>query len=175
MCAARLAKWTALGLLAAANAQAATFTYHGSLQDGGKPAEGNYDLELTLYSAAAGGRAIGGPLTMHAVPVQGGNFSTEADFGPLMKVQGDAWLAVKVRPADSNEEFAPLLVRAPVAAASTTSACPGAWTLYGNGGTVPGTGANQNYIGTADAQNLVFGVNGRTWLAKMRDLIARQV
>jgi hypothetical protein len=32
-------------------ATAASFSYHGSLQDTGKPAEGPYDLELTLYSA----------------------------------------------------------------------------------------------------------------------------
>ncbi len=30
----------------AGTAQAASFTYHGSLQDSGKPADGNYDIEL---------------------------------------------------------------------------------------------------------------------------------
>lgn len=149
----RIAHWIVLGL-AVANAPAATFTYHGSLQDGGKPAEGKYDLELTLYPAARGGSAIGGPLTMNAVPVQGGNFSTEADFGPLTHIQGDAWLGVKVRPAGNNEEFVPLLVRAPVTAASTSSVCPGAWTLQGNAGNPVGS-----YLGTADTQPLTFDVN----------------
>jgi hypothetical protein len=151
----RLAKWIALGLLATANAPAATFAYHGSLQDGGKPAEGKYDLELTLYSAANGGSAIGGPLTMNAVPVQGGNFNTEADFGPQTKIQGDAWLAVSVRPAGSNEGFAPLSERSLVAAAATSSVCPGAWTLQGNAGNPVGS-----YLGTADTQPLVFDVAG---------------
>jgi hypothetical protein len=47
--------------------QAASFTYHGNLQDSGKPAEGSYDIELTLYSSPSGGSVIGGPLVMHKV------------------------------------------------------------------------------------------------------------
>lgn len=143
----------------AGTTQAASFTYHGSLQDSGKPAEGSYDIELTLYSAASGGSVIGGPLVMYKVPVSAGSFNTEADFGPLAKSFDQAFIGVRVRNAGKGE-FAALETRAPVSAATTTSVCPGAWTLYGNGGTVPGTGANQNYIGTADAKNLVFGVNG---------------
>lgn len=153
-----LLAWAAL--FTTANASAATFTYHGSLQDSGRPAEGRYDLELTLYSAASGGSAIGGPLILEAVPVQGGNFSTEVDFGPLPDVTGDAWLAVGVRTADNNEEFTALATRALVSATAATNVCPGAWTLYGNAGTVPGTSTNQNYIGTADVQKLVFGIAG---------------
>ena len=99
----RLMLFVCTSFCALAAANAATFAYHGSLQDGGKPAEGKYDLELTLYSASAGGGAIGGPLLLYAVPVHGGSFSTEADFGPSTKVQGDAWLAVKVRAAGSGE------------------------------------------------------------------------
>ena len=37
-------------------ALAATFNYHGSLLEAGKPAEGDYDLELTLYSSAEGAK-----------------------------------------------------------------------------------------------------------------------
>jgi hypothetical protein len=138
---------------------AATFAYHGSLQDGGKPAEGAYDLELTLYSAASGGRAIGGPLLLYRVPVSGGSFSTQADFGPLSDTAGTAWLGVKLRPA-GNGEFAALAARAPVTADATASVCPGAWTTSGNAGTLPGTGLGQNYLGTADNEPLVIAVNG---------------
>jgi hypothetical protein len=134
-------------------ANAATFAYHGTLQDGGKPAEGKYDLELTLYSASAGGSAIGGPLLLYAVPVHAGSFSTEADFGPSTRVQGDAWLAVKVRAAGSGE-FAALSARSAVTAAAATSVCPGAWTLAGNAGNPAGS-----YLGTADSQPLIFEVN----------------
>jgi hypothetical protein len=144
-------------LLALATPQAATFDYRGNLQDGGKPAEGQYDLELTLYSAASGGSAIGGPLTLYAVPVHGGSFSTEADFGPVTSVRGDAWLAVKVRPAGSGT-FSPLSARAAVSAstAASTSVCPGAWTLFGNAGNPTGS-----YLGTADTQPLMFEVNAK--------------
>jgi hypothetical protein len=135
-------------------ANAATFAYHGTLQDGGKPAEGQYDLELTLYSAPTGGSAVGGPLALYAVPVHAGSFSTEADFGPATRVQGDAWLAVKVRAAGTGE-FAALSARTAVTAATTTSVCPGAWTLNGNAGNPAGS-----YLGTADAQPLTFEVNG---------------
>ena len=138
---------------------AATFNYHGSLQDGGKPAEGAYDLELTLYSAASGGHAIGGPLLLYRVPVSGGSFSTQADFGPLSDIAGTAWLGVKVRTAGSGE-FAALAARAPVTADATASVCPGAWTTSGNAGTSPGTGLGQNYLGTADNHPLVIAVNG---------------
>lgn len=142
----------------AGTAQAASFSYHGSLQDSGKPAQGSYDIELTLYSAASGGGVIGGPLVMYRVPVAGGNFSTEADFGPLAQSFNQAYISVRVRNAGKGE-FAALEARAPVSAAAT-SVCPGAWTTSGNAGTVPGTGFGQNYLGTADNTALVIAVNG---------------
>jgi hypothetical protein len=138
-------------------AAAASFTYRGNLQDAGKPADGNYDLEVTLFSAAEGGRVIGGPLLLYAVPVHNGNFSTEADFGSLAKIPDTAWLGVKVR-AVGGGEYASLSARSPVNAAIATTAssvCPGAWTLYGNAGNVSGM-----YLGTADTQPLTFEVNG---------------
>jgi hypothetical protein len=140
-------------------AQAAAYNYHGSLQDSGKPAEGSYDLELTLYTSPGGGSAIGGPLLLYKVPVHAGSFSTAADFGPLANVAGTAWLGVRVRLAGSSD-FAVLSARSPVSAADTASVCPGAWTLDGNSGTSPGTGLGQNYIGTADGQPLVLAING---------------
>ena len=140
--------------------QAATFTYHGNLQDSGRAAEGSYDLELTLYSAPSGGSAIGGPLTLNKVPVHVGSFSVEADFGPLTKNPGQAWLSVKVR-KEGNVEFAALSARSLVSSSVASSVCPGAWTLDGNAGTAPGTGLGQNYLGTADNQSLVLAVNGQ--------------
>jgi Chaperone of endosialidase len=158
----RLALSCALAAFAAFHldaADAATFTYHGSLQDSGKPAEGSYDLELTLYTAASGGRAVGGPLVLYKVPVHGGSFSTEADFGPLANPTGTAWLDVRVRSAGTRE-FVVLSARAPVSANANASVCPGAWTLDGNAGTLPGTGLGQNYLGTADNLPLVLAING---------------
>ena len=149
----------ALLALQFAAAHAATFSYHGSLEDSGKPAEGSYDLELTLYTSAQGGSAIGGPLQLHGVPVHAGSFSTTADFGPLAKSLAQAWLEVKVRPA-GGAEFVALSSRAAVDASVQSPVCPGAWTLDGNAGIMAGTGVGQNYLGTSDTQPLIIAVNG---------------
>lgn len=70
-----------LALLGASQtAHAAPWTYRGSLNDGGKPANGSYDLRLTLTDAA-GVRAIGQPLTLYGVAVKDGNFAADVDFG----------------------------------------------------------------------------------------------
>src|SRR5450432_4499814 len=120
-------------ILGAGSTQAASFSYHGSLQDSGKPAEGSFDIELTLYSAPSGGSVIGGPLIMHNVPVHGGSFSTEADFGPLAKSFSQAYVEVKVRTAGQGE-FVSLDTRAQVSVSPDSNVCPGAWTLQGNAG-----------------------------------------
>jgi len=133
--------------------QAASFTYHGSLKDSGKPAEGSYDIELTLYSAPTGGSVIGGPLVMYKVPVHGGSFNTEADFGPLSQSFSQAFVSVRVRNAGQGD-YAALNMRVQVTAAATSSVCPGAWTLQGNAGNPAGS-----YLGTADSQPLTFEVN----------------
>lgn len=145
----------ALALTTCFSAQAATFNYHGNLQDTGKPAEGRYDIELTLYSAAEGGKVVAGPLTVHEVDVHDGSFSTEVGFPTLANVPQQAWLGVRVHGAGESE-FATLGARAAVGAdAVASSVCPGAWTLDGNAGNAIGS-----YIGTADNQPLIFKVNG---------------
>jgi Chaperone of endosialidase len=152
------AVFAALIALQCSFVHAATFSYHGSLQDSGKAAEGSYDLELTLYTSPNGGSAVAGPLRLYKVLVHAGSFSTEADFGPLAKSLEQAWLDVKVRPA-GNADFVSLSTCAAVSTNGVTEVCPGAWTLDGNAGTASGTGLGQNYLGTADNQPLVLAVN----------------
>ncbi|MDR3385878.1 MAG: tail fiber domain-containing protein [Rudaea sp.] len=137
---------------ATGTAAAASFTYHGSLQDGGKPADGSYDIELTLYSAPSGGSVIGGPLIMNKVAVHNGSFSTQADFGPLAKSFSQAFVSTSVRSAGQGE-FVSLDTRAQVSVSPASSVCPGAWTLDGNAGNPSGS-----YLGTADTQPLTFEV-----------------
>jgi hypothetical protein len=136
------------------DAGAASFSYHGTLKDGGVSAEGKYDMELTLYSASSGGSVIAGPLMLYAVPIHGGSFSTEADFGPLAKSPSQAWVGVKLRNAGAGE-FAALPGRS-VVSAGDASVCPGAWTLAGNAGNPAGS-----YLGTADNQPLILEANGQ--------------
>jgi len=146
----------AAALFLSAGASAATFTYHGNLQDAGKPAEGSYDIELTLYSAAEGGKVVAGPLTMYKVDVHDGTFNTQAPFAALTNVPQQAWLGVRLRKAGAGE-FANLGERAPVGAdvTATNTGCPGSWSLDGNAGNLSGS-----YIGTADAQDVVVKAGG---------------
>lgn len=137
-----------------ASAQGAALTYRGNLQDHGQPAEGNYDIELTLYSAQSGGRAVAGPIILYGVPVHAGSFSTEADFGARSNGLDQAWVGVKVRAAGSGD-FAALDQRSPASIDATSGTCS-SWALDGNAGNPAGS-----YLGTADNQPLVLKANGQ--------------
>ncbi len=79
-------------ITAATTVSADSWIYNGSLDDGGKPANGHYDLRLTLLDAS-GSRALTQPITLFNVSVHNGNFSTDVDFGvdlanaPVMKLK----------------------------------------------------------------------------------------
>jgi hypothetical protein len=133
-------------------ANAATFTYNGTLQDGGNPAEGRYDLELTLYASSDSRPAIAGPLLLHAVQVHGGKFITRAEFPGLADDAAKGYVGVRVAESGSGT-LLPLTGREQISANSPT--CPGAWDLSGNAGNPSGS-----FLGTVDAQPLVFEVNG---------------
>ncbi|MEO6688533.1 MAG: tail fiber domain-containing protein [Dokdonella sp.] len=139
----------------ASPALAGAFTYHGNLQDAGNAAEGSYDIELTLYSAATGGRVIGGPMTLYAVPVHEGSFSTDVDFGQSIDASVQSYVAVKVRKAGAGD-FIALSERA-AAVPDVGGGCPGSWSLDGNSGNPAGS-----YLGTADAQDLLLKAGGIT-------------
>lgn len=79
----------ALALLAGAPPLAAigpAFTFQGLLADQGVPAEGVYDLRFTLQDAS--GQALGAPIAIDGVPVSGGVFTVQLDFG-VMAFNGD--------------------------------------------------------------------------------------
>ncbi|MDZ4813814.1 MAG: hypothetical protein SGI99_14555 [Pseudomonadota bacterium] len=61
-------------------ADASPWTYRGTLNDGGKPANGSYDLRLTLVSESAG-QPITQPITLFNIKVKDGNFAADVDFG----------------------------------------------------------------------------------------------
>ena len=67
-------------VVATTAAAAAPWSYRGTLNDGGKPANGNYDLRLTLINTA-GTASVPAPITLFNVPVKDGSFSAEVDFG----------------------------------------------------------------------------------------------
>lgn len=132
-------------------ARADSFTYHGTLAAAGTPANGRYDLRLTLYSAEHGGSVVAGPVDLYAVEVLDGHFSAPVDFGMAAASPSPTWLAVAVKSGEGAWEA--LDGRSAVAPAGVS--CPGSWTLDGNAGNPPGS-----YLGTADATPLRFKVNG---------------
>lgn len=138
--------------LAALPAAAESFVYRGSLQEHGAPANGRYDLRLTLLDT--GGRSpLLAPVTLKDVEVSDGRFEVPVDFGPFVRQIGEARLQAEVRAG-----AAPF---APIGAAETInlktlgvgSAC---WLTDGNPGTDPGL----EFIGTTDNQPLVLRSNG---------------
>src|SRR2546427_10478689 len=64
-----------------AAAQTTAFTYQGRLTDGGTSANGNYDLQFTLWDSASGGSQIASTQALPAVQVSGGVFTVTLDFG----------------------------------------------------------------------------------------------
>jgi len=149
---AALAAALALALPCAAT-HAAGLTYHGTLQDGGKPAEGSYDIALTLYSAETGGQVVAGPTTLYAVPVHDGSFSSLVDFGAKADSVATGWVGVQIRPAGAGDFIA--MDTRTAAAATPDATCEGNWAIGGNAGNPAGS-----YLGNADDQPLVFKVNG---------------
>ncbi len=61
-------------------AHATAWTYHGTLNDGGKPAHGRYDLRLSMLDST-GGKSVGGMIVLPGVLVSNGSFSVDVDFG----------------------------------------------------------------------------------------------
>ena len=84
-----------------------TFTYQGTLSDGGGPANGPYDFEFKLYDAA---NAQVGSTTREDVPVVNGGFTVRLDFGSVF--DGSArTLEIGVRPGASVGVFTTLAPR----------------------------------------------------------------
>lgn len=80
-----------------------SFTYQGSLIDGGAPANGTFDLRFRLYDQAVspGGSLIGPILCVDDVTVVDGVFTTQIDFGAVFAGQR-RFLEVAVRPGSAG-------------------------------------------------------------------------
>jgi hypothetical protein len=97
----------AIALFSAAGAALAepagnAFTYQGKLGHSGNSANGSYDFQYKLFSAATGGYQIGSTVLAPATPVQGGIFNATIDFGPFAFNGDAAWLEIDVRPAGNG-------------------------------------------------------------------------
>ena len=79
-------------------AQTTSFTYQGSLKDGGTPANGNYDFQVALYDVPTGGSPINGDVVgFGSVAVVNGVFTLPLGF-PASYFPGAArYLEVRVK------------------------------------------------------------------------------
>jgi len=146
-----------IGLLCSATATASTYVYEGRLDDGGRPADGRYDLSLTPYPAEKQGATLAAPMVFEDVEVRGGQFRLEFDL-PAMNAE-HTWLELGVRDGAAAGEFAAIPGRAKAVAAPLVGAC---WSTTGDTGVNPAT----NFLGTIDNQPLAFRVNNaRAWQA----------
>lgn len=87
-------------------AVAPPFTFQGSLEDGGAPANGSYDLQFVVKNTS--GQAQTTPLAIEDVSVVGGVFTVTLDFGEIVFNGSDRKLGVSVRPGTSSGTFVPL-------------------------------------------------------------------
>jgi hypothetical protein len=122
--------------LANAHAQTTAFTYQGTLNDTGVPANGNYDISFAAYDATTGGDLIGGIVTNSAVTVSNGLFATTVDFGSGVFTGTNLWLEIAVSTNGANtfatiaprQQFTPTPYALYAQAAGTAaSAVPGAF------------------------------------------------
>ena len=138
-----------------------TFTYQGRLLDGGNPASGPHDIDVSLWDAVSGGSQIGVTLTFPAVPVEVGLFTLELDFGANAFDNSNRWLELTVNTV-------PLSPRQPVTRAPYAIQTRGIFVdTAGNVGI--GNTAPQHPLSvgqpTADGQPVIarFHSTGGTW------------
>jgi hypothetical protein len=127
-------------------AQGTAFTYQGHLNDGGAPANGDFDLTFSLWDAGSGPTQVGGSLTNSAIAVSNGLFTTTLDFGPGVFTGADRWLEIGVR-TNGAGEFARLSPRQAI------TATPYAITA----GHLTGAVAASQLTGTISANNIGAG------------------
>lgn len=98
-----------------AEAVTSPFTFQGSLEDAGIPANGIYDLQFVVKTTA--GTVLTALTTLEDVSVVNGVFTVQLDFGEAVFPGGDRRLGVSVRPGASNGAFVPLSPDLPINAA----------------------------------------------------------
>ncbi len=95
------------------SAQTTNFTYQGRLNDGGTPANGNYDLQFTLWDSSTAGSQVGATQTINTVPVTNGVFTVQLDFGAGSFSGANRFLEIGTR-ASGAGSFTLLTPRQPV-------------------------------------------------------------
>ena len=144
----RTALWIAL--MFSASVSAAPWIYRGTLNDGGVPANGRYDIRLSLLDAS-GAKSLAYPLTFSNVEVKHGAFVIDVDFG--MDLAQFGALKLKTEVAQGGSGFVALgEPKAFDAKAALGSVC---WDTAGNAGLTV-----LDFIGTTDNAPVTIRANG---------------
>ena len=85
------------GLTSPASAQSTAFTYQGSLDDAGAPANGLHDFRVLLFNMASGGVVVGPPQCIDNVNVVDGVFTLQLDFGQVYATPLERHVEISVR------------------------------------------------------------------------------
>lgn len=89
-------------LTPAAHAQGTSFTYRGSLNANGLPANGSYDWRVSIYDAPAGGNQLGLTSDLPSVSSVNGLFSLTLDPGANVFTGPARWMEIAVRTNNSG-------------------------------------------------------------------------
>jgi hypothetical protein len=147
------------------HAQGTIFRYQGQLLDGGNGAQGNYDLQFTLFDASTNGNIIGPANTLANTPVGNGLFTVNLDFGQVFSGT-NYWLSVNVRRSGSTNGFTTLFPRQPVTPvpyaifANTSSNLIGTLSVAQLAGTLPSSLLAGNYLSPVNFTNGANSFNG---------------
>lgn len=101
-------------LLTASSASAVgtAFTYQGTLEDAGAPANGLYDLQFRALSP--GGLPVGPTLTINDATLVNGVFTVQLDFGAGVFTGADRVLEIGIRPGAATGSYTVLAPNTPI-------------------------------------------------------------
>ena len=128
------------------------FTYQGKLTSAGAPVSATCALSLSLWDAATAGGFLNSN-TFNTVPISGGLFTVQLDYGASPFIGEARWLETAVKCA-GDVNYVTLSPRTPLTASPYALYSLNNWALNGNSGT-GGTG----FVGTTDNTALTIGVN----------------
>ncbi len=133
----------ALAAVLASGTEAAEFVWRGQLADSGQPAEGSYDLSVTVHAEETGDAPLSEPIEFDAVTVTDGEFALPLALDQAADLD-QVWLEIAVRDAGDPAGFETLNKRERVEL-QPAAVCPASWETRGNAG----LGAS-NFLGTTD-------------------------
>jgi hypothetical protein len=93
------------------DAQTTAFVYQGKLNDANLPANGTYQFEFKLFSAASGGSQIAQTIVDLPATVTNGIFAVDLDFGAGAFDGAERYLEISVRQSGSSQPYTTLTPR----------------------------------------------------------------